>query len=199
MMYSFREPRSGVPLRDLMDQLFSEAVLPSRRQRGSSSESVQTPPVNMYETDADLMVVVPLPGMSPNDIDVEVMGNQLTIRTNARRDVPHPEAGPEGGSTSDGGGASGGQERRYYMHEFQIGPHHRTIELPREVNIDQVHSSYEHGLLSLRFPRRQAERPRRINLQSSESSSNSGSLTGSTQSKSGSTSSTSSANGGSRT
>jgi HSP20 family protein len=173
------DPLSGIPLREMLDQLFADAVLPSRLRGTRSTEGTLTPPVNMYETDSDLMVVVPLPGMSPNDIDVELLGTRLTIRTHARRDVPHADAGPRGGSpdsqanTGARGNASPGDDgsqdvgHRYHLHEFQIGPHERILELPREVDGDRVQSTYEHGLLSLRFPCRQADRPRRITLQPS--------------------------------
>jgi len=170
------DPFSGIPLREMLDQLFTDAVLPARRST-SNQAGVITPPVNVYETDADVMVVMPLPGVSPNDIEVELLGTQLSVRTHARRDVPHGTAGPAGGSTSStptvhtsdssGRGESDGEPagRRYFLHEFQIGPYERTVELPRPVDADRVQSSYEHGLLSLRLPCRDADRPRRISVQ----------------------------------
>jgi HSP20 family protein len=174
----FPDPLSGVPLREMLDQLFTDAVLPSRRRAAASGQATLTPPVNMYETNAEVVVIVPLPGVSPNDIEVDLLGTQLTIRTTARRDVTHGDVGSSGGSasstgqlTSDSGqaraqGGSASGQHRYYLHEFHIGPYERQLELPREVDADKVQSSYEHGLLSLRFPCRDAQRPRRINLQS---------------------------------
>ncbi len=164
------DPRSGMPLREMMDRLLSDAfILPreramsGQRQGQGPTEAVQgamTPPVNMYETDTDLMIILPLPGVSPNDIQVELLGTQLTIRTEARRDEPHPEVGPQGGA------AGGGQPRqRWYMHEFQIGPYHRMLELPYPVDADRIQANYEHGLLSLRCPCPEAKMPRRISLQ----------------------------------
>jgi HSP20 family protein len=177
---SLPDPFPSIPLREMIDQLFVDAVLPARRWLTSRSDGVLTPPVNVYETATDLMVVMPLPGMSPNDIEVDLLGTQLTVRTHARRDIPHATAGSQGGSTDatptvhtadskprHNPGADPENGHRYYLHEFQIGPYERTIELPRPVDADRVQTSYEHGLLSLRFAFREADQPRRISLQSS--------------------------------
>ncbi len=174
------DPFPSIPLREMIDQLFTDAVLPARRRLMSRSDGVLTPPVNVYETAADLIVVMPLPGMSPNDIEVDLLGTQLTVRANVRRDIPHGTAGSQGGSTDPTPSVHSADSRprhdpngdpeeghRYYLHEFQIGPYERTIELPRAVDADRVQSSYVHGLLTLRFARREAEQPRRISLQSS--------------------------------
>ena len=166
------DPRSGLPLRDMMDRLFSEAfVLPRERMaagraaEGREMAGAQTPPVNVYETDNDLLVVLPLPGVSPNDIQAEVLGTQLTVRTEARRDEPHAETGPQGGAPGPG---SPQHRHRWYSHEFQIGPYLRVIELPYAVDPDRVQASYEHGLLSLRCARPEAKTPRRISLQTGQ-------------------------------
>ena len=161
------DPRSGLPLREMMDRLFSEAFVMPRDRGGHGSgregqASALTPPVNMYETDADLIVVVPMPGVSPHDIQVDLLGTQLTVRADARRDEPHPSVGPQGGAAGPGDTQFG---HRWHQHEFQIGPYHRVIELPYNVDDDGIQATYEHGLLTLRIPCPKAQTPRRIPLQ----------------------------------
>jgi HSP20 family protein len=159
------DPRSGLPLREMMDRLFNEAfIMPRERmlsaQRGQDNGGTQEPPVNMYETDADLIVIMPLPGVSPKDIQVELLGTQLTVRTEAHRDVPHGNVGAQGGAPGPGD-----RDRRWLRHEFHIGPYQRSLELPYAVDADRIQASYEHGILSLRCPRPEAKLPRRISLQ----------------------------------
>src|SRR5262245_50381683 len=163
------DPRSGVSLRDMMDRLFSEAfVMPRERTGAQASQASQAPeaaltlPVNMYETNEELVVVLPLPGVSPNDIQIDLLGTTLTVLAEVRRDEAHPEVGPQGGASGPGT-----RPHRYLLHEFQIGPYARTIELPYLVDADKVHTNCEHGLLTLRFPRPTAQTPRRINLSGS--------------------------------
>jgi HSP20 family protein len=157
--YSLSDLYAGVPLRDMMEQLLSEARVMSRSRARGQEEAPLEAPVNMYETDTDLMVVLPLPGISPNDIEVEVLGTQLHVRTHARRDEPRAETGPQGGGTGQPM-----RRHRWLLHEFRIGPYERTVELPYPVDPDRCDATYEHGLLALRFPRPAAERPRRITL-----------------------------------
>lgn len=185
--YPFGDLYSGVSLRDMMDQLFSEARVNPRSRGGQQQQQAagaMEAPVNIYESDADLIVVLPMPGISPNDIEVDVLGTQLSVRTSARRDETHADAGPRSGATGPGD-----RTRRWLVHEFRIGPYERTVELPYSVDVDRTDATYEHGLLTLRFPRPRADRPRRINLGGTaqgQGTAGSQSNAGSSQSSSGS-------------
>lgn len=161
------DPRSGISLREMMDRLFNEAfVMPRERNSGGRTDDTppdaQTPPVNMYETDAELIVVLPLPGVSPHDLQIELLGTTLSVRADYRRDEPHPDAGPAGGAAGPGD-----FPRKWLLHEFHIGPYARTVELPYQVDADRVRTTYEHGLLTMRLPCPEAKQPRRINVQGS--------------------------------
>jgi HSP20 family molecular chaperone IbpA len=183
------DPRYHIPLREVLDRLFTEALVP-HGPRSTGAQAAQVPPVNVYETDADLVVVMPLPGLSPNDIEIELLGVQLSVRTPSRGGVVHQDERTEErhtrhdveeGVAVDYPGATvphhhhaavahapgmGQLGRHVYQREFQIGPYARTIELPYAVEADRVQTSYEHGLLALRFPRPESQTPRRIGIQS---------------------------------
>src|SRR5215204_4772580 len=140
--YSRSDPFMGVPLREMMEQMFNDARVMSSRGRGSQQSQrgdggAMEAPVNMYESKTNLIVVLPLPGVSPNDIQVDVLGTQLHVRTEARRDEPHEDAGPDGGATG-----SGDRGRRSLQHEFRIGPYERTVELPYNVDADRTDATY---------------------------------------------------------
>ena len=182
------DPRYHIPLREMMDWLFTEALVP-QRLRGTGAQAVQVPPVNVYETDADLVVVMPLPGLSPNDIEIEscsgrgsvcarppvgvVHQDESTEERHTRHDIGEGVAVNYPGATvphhhhaavshAPGTGQLG---RHVYQREFQIGPYARTIERPYAVEADRVQTSYEHGLLALRFPRPESQISRRITIQ----------------------------------
>ena len=74
-------------------------------------------PVNVFENDRELMVVAPMPGVSPEDISIDVTDDGgLTLRA-----AQHGE----------------GQERIDYLtREWSYGPYERTIELPCAVDAD---------------------------------------------------------------
>jgi HSP20 family molecular chaperone IbpA len=194
LSHRLADPRSGVSLREALDRLFSEALVPPRLG-SAAAQGPQVPPANVYETDANLMVIMPLPGVSPNDIEIELLGTQLSVRTPARGGVVHQDEGTQERHTRHDVGegtrvdypdaivphhhhgpaphyiheaGQGKLGRRCYQHGFQIGPYAYTIELPYPVDADRVHASYEHGLLSLRFPRPDTDLPRRVPLQPGE-------------------------------
>jgi HSP20 family molecular chaperone IbpA len=81
------------------------------RRDGSSGETggeVMTVPVNVYEADAALVVVAPLPGVMAGDVEIAVDGNELTIRAAMRSPAP----------------------KDYLVHEWHYGPFERRVALP---------------------------------------------------------------------
>lgn len=91
-------------------------------------------PINMFENDRELMVVTPMPGVSPEDISIDVTDEgTLTVRS-----VQHGE----------------GQERvSYLLREWSYGPYERTIELPCAVDAGRANLTYGNGVLSVTFPK----------------------------------------------
>ena len=100
-------------------------------------------PINLFENSRELMVVAPMPGVAPEDIDVEVtQDGRLTLR--ARQ---HGE----------------GQERiDYLLREWSYGPYERTIELSLGVDAGRANVTYGNGVLSITFPKADATVPARL-------------------------------------
>jgi HSP20 family protein len=86
-----------------------------------------TVPVNMYEADEAYVVIAPLPGVMPDDIDVRLEGKTLGIAANMR--TPAVKA--------------------YLMHEWHYGPYERTVDLPRDVS-GRIETSFGNGQLAVR-------------------------------------------------
>jgi HSP20 family protein len=97
-------------------------------------------PVNLFENNRELMVVAPMPGVAPEDIEVEVTDDgRLTLR--ARQ---HGE----------------GQERiDYLLREWSYGPYERTIELSLAVDAPRANISYDNGVVAITFPKADATVP----------------------------------------
>ena len=91
-------------------------------------------PINLFENERELMVVAPMPGVSPEDISIDVTDDgRLTIRS-----AQHGE----------------GQERiKYLLREWSYGPYERTIELPYAVDARRANVTYGNGVLSITFPK----------------------------------------------
>jgi HSP20 family protein len=120
---------------------FFEDEFSSRRTSGF-------PALNYYTHDGDAVVTAEVPGVDPEGIDVSVEGSTLTI---SGKRGEHPAG--EGGS--------------YHRRERWHGSFRRTMELPFTVESGKVEAAYGDGLLSVRLPRAEAEKPRRIEITNS--------------------------------
>jgi HSP20 family protein len=91
-------------------------------------------PVNLFQNDRELMVVAPMPGVSPEDISIDVTDDgHLTLRATQRGE---------------------GQERiDYLVREWSYGPYERTIDLPCAVDAMRANLTYGNGVLSITFPK----------------------------------------------
>jgi HSP20 family protein len=101
-------------------------------------------PVNIYETDTDLVIAAPLPGIRPEDIEVTVTETMLTICSGARGDCQGT--------------------KRYIRHEWNYGPYTRTVNLPAAVDASRANATYGDGVLMLMIPKAAQTRTYRIKL-----------------------------------
>ena len=106
-----------------------------------------TPPVDIYETEDALVLTAMLPGVSKDDVSIEVHNNTLLLRGERKP-------------------ASAVSDERYYRRECMYGPFQRSFVLPATVDQNQVQATYHDGLLELRLPKVEAAKPRRIAIAS---------------------------------
>lgn len=134
-----------ISLRDAMDRLFEESVI---RPRGTSREGGQLGlnlPIDMYEEEGKLVVKAAVPGVKPEDMDISVTGDTLTIRgeTKASESV---------------------KENDYIYREHRYGSFSRSIPLPPEANAEEAEATFEDGMLMLTIPKKPVEAPKRIEV-----------------------------------
>ena len=102
-----------------------------------------TPSVNLYEAEATYLVCVDLAGVDKEKIDIEVVDNMLSLRGN--RAVP---------TTVPSAEAVGEARLRVHLMEIDHGSFCRTVELPQDVNKDQISARYDAGLLWIELPKK---------------------------------------------
>ncbi|HEX7172812.1 MAG TPA: Hsp20/alpha crystallin family protein [Candidatus Limnocylindria bacterium] len=103
-------------------------------------------PINLFENDRELMVVAPMPGVSPEDISIDVTDDgRLTLRASMH---------------------GAGQERiDYLLREWSYGPYERTVELPCAVDARRANVTFGNGVVSITFPKAGATSPGRMLVQ----------------------------------
>ncbi|HZP57945.1 MAG TPA: Hsp20/alpha crystallin family protein [Dehalococcoidia bacterium] len=132
-------------LRQAMDRLFDD-TRPWRLGNGSSSTNYF--PLDMYETNDNVVVKASLPGVKPEDIDISVTGQTLTLRGEVREE--HEEKGES-----------------YIRRERSQGTFFRQVTLPSEVDPNKADAVFEHGVLRLTLPKAESMKPRHIKVHSS--------------------------------
>jgi HSP20 family protein len=72
--------RDMVSLRDAMDRLFEDSFVRPRGESPTLAGREQTLALDVYETDDNLVVEASLPGFNPDEVDISIVGNTLTIK-----------------------------------------------------------------------------------------------------------------------
>jgi HSP20 family protein len=124
-----------------MDQLFG-SVPWSGGIRATARGSY--PPVNVGVTPQQIDVYLFAPGVEPNQLEITLHQNLLTVKGERR---PIREEGAE-----------------YYRRERFDGAFHRAVNLPDDADPDQVEANYQDGVLHIAIQRREAARPRQIEV-----------------------------------
>jgi HSP20 family protein len=106
-------------------------------------------PTEVVETEEGLTFRMDVPGLAPENIDVTVENNILTV--SGERKWQHQEGQPEG---------------QYYLVERRYGAFQRSFSLPRRVDTSRIQANYEHGVLTLTLPRLEGAKPRRVEITS---------------------------------
>ena len=126
-----------------LERLFNEKVANGLVER----ELIKAPAAELRETDEAIYLRLELPGISANDLDIQVTKNSVSI-VGERKNSNHSE---EEGVTKS---------------EFFYGKFQRVIPLPSHVQNTQVVADYQDGILSLTLPKVQAEQNKvfKVNL-----------------------------------
>ena len=134
-------------LRGTMDRLFDDGFSRPWRLIPASNGAVYeaTFPVEVSETEGEIEVKASLPGVKPEEVEITVQNDVLTIKAE-RKD------------TSDE------KKRDYYRREIRYGAFHRSMSLPVSVDSDKAEAKYENGVLSLTLPKAEALRPKQIKV-----------------------------------
>lgn len=138
------EPSGGLTsLRQAMDRLFEDAFIhPSRLLPEIIG---QEPALDVYQTDKDIVIKASLPGVKPEEVEVSVTGDMLTIKGE------HKEESEE-------------KKANYFRKELRYGNFQRSVELPFPVKSDKAEASYENGVLTITLPKVEEVKPKQIKI-----------------------------------
>lgn len=113
------------------------------REETRSNEKYIRPAVNILETEEGLVLTADIPGASKDALDVNVEKGILTISAPAQHKVPGTSA----------------------YREFELASYYRQFTIPESLDHEKAHADYVNGILTLRIPKAEFAKPKRIAVQ----------------------------------
>ncbi len=139
--YSFTSPWPEMEhLQREMNRLFSDSF-----SLAGGRTAPSYPAMNVWTNEEGAVITAELPGVNPEDIDISVVGDTLTL-TGSRQ----PDELKEG--------------EKYHRRERSYGRFTRTFELPYQVETDKVEALFEKGVLHISLPRAEVDKPKKISV-----------------------------------
>lgn len=114
---------------------------------GNGGRTAQSwlPALDVWETPSDVVYAFDLPGIDEDAISIEVKDETLTVSAERSKTEETNEDG-------------------FYRFERRYGTFARAVGLPQGVDQDQIAARYENGVLEIRVPKPEEQKPRRIEL-----------------------------------
>jgi len=133
-----------VQLHEQVNRVFDQSML--RDGREAAHARSWAPPVDIYETDHEVVFRMEVPGMKPEEIDIQMTGDTLTIRGERQK-----------GQDDNG--------KRYVRFERNYGAFHRAFTIGVPIARQQISAVYRDGLLEITLPKEEAVRPKQVKIE----------------------------------
>jgi len=136
----WREART---LRQAMDELFEDSFVRPREGQMERTERRLRLPLDVYTTPEEIVIIASLPGLTPEEVDVTIDDDRLTIRGELRPPLQNVD---------------------YLFQERAYGPFSRTLTLNVPVETDESEAVFENGVLTLTLPKAEESKPKTIEV-----------------------------------
>lgn len=134
-------------VQDRMNRIFDEAF---RGQRGGAEDDWAlggnwAPPVDIFEHEGNIVLRAELPGVSPEDVDIRVENNVLSLRGERKFD-------------------SEVKREDFHRVERAYGSFSRSFTLPNVVDTEKIQAEYKDGVLQVTLPQKEEAKPKQISI-----------------------------------
>ena len=134
--------------RDPLEQLQNELDRMLGTAFGSVGSAGLYPPVNVFDAADAFVVKAELPGVMPEQVQIEVENETLTLRGERALSEPSGEAA-------------------YHRRERGVGQFRRVVRMPGRLDPEGAKAEYRDGVLTVRIAKARETRPRRVEIQAS--------------------------------
>jgi HSP20 family protein len=134
--------RGATTLQEQINRVFGDVL---ERSGEESNLTAWAPAVDIFETEHELVVKADLPDVNPQDLDIRVENNILTIRGERKFEKKV-------------------NEENYLRVERAYGAFARSFSLANTVNSEAIKAEYQNGVLTLSIPKREEAKPKQIKV-----------------------------------
>jgi len=134
--------REGISLRDAMSALLQDSFV---RPGTAGGQGQGTFPLDVAETENEFIIHATLPGIKPDDIQITMHGDTLTIRGESRFEEEK-------------------KRQHWHVRERRFGTFTRSLSLGAPVDADRAETRFEHGILTLTLPKAEHAKPKQIKV-----------------------------------
>lgn len=125
-------------MEEVFEQLFGSPVKPN----GTPTNAL---PIDVTEKEGNLVVRASVPGIEPNELEIQIENDVLTIRGETKHQ-------------------SESKDERVYRREMSYGSFARSVRLPDNLNLDSVDAEFKNGIVTITLPRVPEEKPKAIKV-----------------------------------
>jgi HSP20 family protein len=131
-------------LRQAMDRLFDDSFVRGSRALPGDVEAGLLP-LDVYQTDNDVVIKATIPGITPEEVDIFITGDTVTIKGEQKEE-------------------SEVKEEDYMLKERRYGSFSRSITIPVSVKSDKADATFDNGVLTLTLPKAEEIKPKQIKI-----------------------------------
>jgi HSP20 family protein len=137
--------REMMTLREAMDRLFDDAFTRSFSLERNGGSTWGAPAIDMFQTDNEVVVKAALPGIKPEQVQINVTGDVLTIRGETKQQEEK-------------------KDKTWQIREHRWGAFERSLRLPTNVIADKAKADFENGILTIMLPKSELVKPKTITV-----------------------------------
>jgi HSP20 family protein len=134
-----------VSLRNAMNRLMEESLVPGWVARGERAQRVLRLPIDAYTTEEELIIKASVPGLDAEDVEITLEGDDLTIRGEIQPPLENVD---------------------YLIQERPFGPFSRTVTINIPIDAEKAEAKFEDGVLTLVLPKAEEVKPKVIKVKS---------------------------------
>jgi HSP20 family protein len=131
--------------RNAMDRMFDERFRPAIRTVNNEDLGRSALSMDVTETNDEFVVTAAIPGVAPDDVNIQIEDDVLTISGEFRKEEKS-------------------EAEHYIRQELRYGSFERALRLPPTIDADKADAQFEHGMLRLVLPKKPEARSRTLKI-----------------------------------